>query len=324
MRPQSLMNPEAAWQDGTFRTYLVILIGVLVNAGVVLALLTWGLRKDVRSIWVIYRSWLVMTTLALGAIFLGRVPTIIFFTALAVIAFNEFARATGLHKDRWMTGAVNLAILALGGSAIAPDPATGQPGWFGLFAAIPMIAVAAILLIPVVRNRADGQLQRMALSVLGFTCTGWLFLHLAFLADAPGRYGYLMYLVFAVQLSDIAAFIFGRWLGRSGRRPLRSLISPNKTWEGAAGALVVSLALPWVMWFSFPHFRPAQLVLTGLIVGIGGQLGDLSMSVIKRDLGIKDMGAIIAGHGGVLDRIDSLLFTAPLFTHMVNHYFRLW
>ena len=78
------------------------------------------------------------------------------------------------------------------------------------------------------------------------------------------------------------------------------------------------MVLPWLLRFSFPHFPPLELILTGLIVGIGGQLGDLSIRVIKRDIGIKDMGAAIPGHGGILDRIDSLIFVAPLFLHMVQ------
>ena len=95
-----------------------------------------------------------------------------------------------------------------------------------------------------------------------------------------------------MELNDVAAFTCGKLFGR---HPLRSNISPKKTWEGSLGALAVSLALPWLMRFSFPHFSAAELVLTGLIVGIAGQLGDLSISVIKRDLGIKDMGAVLGG-----------------------------
>ena len=77
-------------------------------------------------------------------------------------------------------------------------------------------------------------------------------------------------------------------------------------------------ALSWLLWFSFPHFSPSLLVLTGLIVGVGGQLGDLVISYIKRDIGIKDMGTTIHGHGGILDRVDSMIFVAPIFFHMVR------
>ena len=77
-------------------------------------------------------------------------------------------------------------------------------------------------------------------------------------------------------------------------------------------------SLPWLLRFSFPHFGWTELIAVGLIVGIAGQLGDLVMSVIKRDLGIKDMGTLIPGHGGLLDRLDSLIFVAPLFFHLVR------
>ena len=89
------------------------------------------------------------------------------------------------------------------------------------------------------------------------------------------------------------------------------------------GALAVAMILPWLLRFSLPSFGPWQLILSGLIVGIGGQLGDLSVSVIKRDIGTKDMAATIPGHGGILDRIDSLAYTAPLFMHMATYYYPL-
>ncbi len=133
-------------------------------------------------------------------------------------------------------------------------------------------------------------------------------------------YGYILFLIFAAELSDIVAYICGRmW----GKHPLRSEISPKKTWEGRLAALAVSMVLPWAMWFSFPHFGPLELLLTGLIVGVGGQVGDLSISVIKRDVAIKDMGTVIPGHGGILDRIDSLIYVSPLFFHMAGYYYGL-
>ena len=185
---------------------------------------------------------------------------------------------------------------------------------------MPVFAIALILLIPILRNRARGELQRMSLAIVGFVYIGWMFGHLGFLANTNNAYGFICYIVFATELNDVAAFTFGRLFGR---HPLRCKISPSKTWEGAVGALAVSMLLPWVLRFSFPFFGVWQLVLTGLIVGIGGQLGDLSISVIKRDIGTKDMAATIPGHGGILDRIDSLIYVAPLFMHMANYYYRL-
>jgi phosphatidate cytidylyltransferase len=234
---------------------------------------------------------------------------------------KEFARATGLYRDWWMTGAVYLGIAAVGVTSLVSPPHGGPPGWYGLFMTLPVYAIALLILIPIARDRTQGQLQALALGVLGFAYIGWMFGHLGFLANANHAYGYLLYLIFAVELNDVAAFTCGKLFGR---HKFRSEISPNKTWEGALGALIVSLALPWVLRFSFPHFGPLQLVLTGLIVGVGGQLGDLAISVIKRDVGLKDMGAVIPGHGGILDRVDSLIYTAPLFLHMVDYYYRIW
>ncbi len=158
----------------------------------------------------------------------------------------------------------------------------------------------------------------VSLSIVGFIYIGWMFGHLGFLANATNAYGFLCYVIFSTALSDVSAFTFGRLFGR---HPLRSEISPNKTWEGALGALGVSMVLPWLLRFSFPFFGATQLILTGLIIGVGGMLGDLSVSLIKRDIGTKDMGAAIPGHGGILDRIDSLIYVAPLFMHMTRYYY---
>ncbi|HPU55854.1 MAG TPA: phosphatidate cytidylyltransferase, partial [Verrucomicrobiota bacterium] len=220
------------------------------------------------------------------------------------------------------TGAVYIGIIAVGITCLVPQPQGEEPGngWYGLFVALPVFAVALILLIPIARNRVQGQLQGVALAIVGFIYMGWMFGHLAFMANATHAYGYLLYVIFATEINDVAAFTCGRLFGR---RPFRSNISPKKTWGGTLGALAVSLILPWLLRFSFPHFGAKQLLLTGLIVGIGGQLGDLVISVIKRDIGIKDMGSGIPGHGGVLDRIDSLIYVAPLFLHMAGYFYGL-
>jgi len=309
------MSPAEAIASEVFRVYLILIAALLVVAGAVLAVLRWGLRRDVGHAWKAYRGWLVIVPLLVGTIFLGRAATIFFITAVSIFGFKEYARATGLYRDWVMTALVYLGIVAVGVVSFVPDPRLDRAGWYGLFAILPAYVIAAILLVPIVRNRSQGQLQTISLAALGFLYIGWMLGHTSFLANANHAYGYLLYLIFAVELNDVAAFTCGKLFGR---HPLRSNISPNKTWEGSLGALAVSLALPWLMRFSFPHFSALELVLTGLIVGIAGQLGDLSISVIKRDLGVKDMGAVLEGHGGILDRVDSLIYVAPLFFHMVR------
>lgn len=313
------MSPPEALHDPIFRAYLYIVPGSLLAGGLILALLCFVLHKQLGPIWDTYRSWLIMAPVALAAVLAGRIAWIVGVTLLALVGFKELARASDLYRDWWMTGAVCAGILALGVASLMPHPHGLEPGpgWYGLFGAVPVFTIALILVIPILRNRARGELQRMSLAIVGFIYVGWMFGHLGFLANARHAYGFICYVVFATELNDVAAFTFGRVFGR---HPLRREISPGKTWEGAIGALLVSMILPWLLRFSFPFFGPWQLILTGLIVGIGGQLGDLSISVIKRDIGAKDMGTLLPGHGGIIDRIDSLIYVAPLFMHMAGYY----
>lgn len=259
-----------------------------------------------------------MAPLGLVVVALGREAVIVGVTLLAVFAFKEFARATGLYRDWWMTGAVYTVLLATAVAASAPGVTAtwSRRGAWGFLQAVPIFGTIVILLVPIMRNRVQGQLQAVSLAVVGLMFVGWTLMHVVFLTYAPRPYGYIAFVVFAVEVCDVSAYCFGKLLGY---RPLRSAISPRKTWGGSLGALGVGMALPWLLAFSFPPaFDWRAKVIAGLVVGIGGQVGDLSVSVFKRDLGIKDMGAAIPGHGGVLDRVDSLLVVGPLFTHLVN------
>jgi phosphatidate cytidylyltransferase len=137
-------------------------------------------------------------------------------------------------------------------------------------------------------------------------------------ARGPGGAGLLLALLLLTQGNDVAQYVWGRLFGRTAISPH---VSPNKTVEGFVGGLITTVVLAGLIG---PALTPASLphaLLLGAIIGIAGFLGDLSVSAIKRDIGIKDTGTLIPGHGGVLDRIDSLIFTAPLFFHFMRYFY---
>jgi phosphatidate cytidylyltransferase len=187
-----------------------------------------------------------------------------------------------------------------------------------MFLVLPMYSVALLLVIPVLRNRTEGMIQSSGLSIMGFLYFGWFLGHLSYLANLEYALPYLLFLTLAVALNDVAAFTTGKLFGR---RSLVSRVSPRKTWGGAIGCVIVTALVVWALRSMLPRFGTVQILLTALIVGIGGQLGDLVISFLKRDLGVKDLGAVFPGHGGWLDRYDSLIFVSPLFFHMIAFYF---
>jgi phosphatidate cytidylyltransferase len=315
------LNPTAALQSPIFRGYALAILGILVFAGLAIAAIQAITKKELKSVWVTWRGWVVMVPLMLGAMWAGRIPMVLLLAVLATAGFKEFARATGIYRDWTLCGTVYLLIVAGTVVTLVRNPNHGGDGWYGMFMTLPVFGIALLLTLPILRNQPAGQIQAVSLAIVGFVYIGWMFGHLAFLANCEHAYGYLLYLLFAVAVGDVSAFTFGRLFGK---RKLCSRISPNKTWAGSFGGLGVSMVAPWLLRFSFPHFTALDLVLTGLIVGIGGQLGDLVLSFIKRDIGIKDMGALIPGHGGVLDRINSTIYVAPLFLHLVDYRFKHW
>jgi phosphatidate cytidylyltransferase len=127
----------------------------------------------------------------------------------------------------------------------------------------------------------------------------------------------LLFLVIVVQGSDVLQYVWGKLLGR---RPIAPTVSPNKTWEGFLGGVASATLVGTGLWWATP-FAPWQAALMALVIALMGFAGGLTMSAIKRDRGVKDFGALISGHGGVLDRIDSLCFAAPVFFHLTRFFF---
>lgn len=258
-------------------------------------------------------SWMVLAPLMIGPVLLGAAWFIGFVFVIMLLCYREFVRATGLFRERTLSGVVLLAITALGFAVL--------DHWYGFFVAIPALAVSVIAAVAVLADRPAGYIQRVGLAVFAFLFIGVGLGHFAYLGNDTGYRPLIVWLVLCVEMNDVFAYICGKLFGR---RRLAPNTSPGKTFAGGVGALVLTTALAALVGrFVFDQTvlaAPAHLIGLGLIISVGGQLGDLMLSSIKRDLGIKDMGTLIPGHGGLLDRFDSLLLVAPAVFHYVRYF----
>jgi phosphatidate cytidylyltransferase len=156
-------------------------------------------------------------------------------------------------------------------------------------------------------------------SLFGVVFIGWGLSHLILLRNLAEGKWYIFFLCFLVWIGDSAAMYVGHSLGQ---RKLVPTISPGKTWEGAVGGVVGGvLAAVLSARLLVPHLLLWQTVVLGLSISVAAQISDLGESLIKRYAGVKDSGGLIPGHGGVLDRIDSLLFAAPTMFYTLDFFF---
>jgi len=241
-------------------------------------------------------------------------PGFVFFIALlGAIGLHEFYRMTEAKGHRpEKTGGV------LAGTALILSAALGAPYYLAV-----VLFIAVVLLTWLHLTRNSHTLSGLAASILGLVYVGWLAAYLVLLHQQPviGS-GLVTLLIIAVAVSDTGAYFVGKNLGR---RKLAPKVSPNKTVEGAIGgtlsALIAMAAVFYAQkhfgWEAFPAWDLPRYLVVGLLLSVLGQIGDLAESMMKRDAGVKDSGEIFPGHGGVLDRCDGFLFTAPALYFLV-------
>lgn len=200
-------------------------------------------------------------------------------------------------------------LLVAAGAGVAGAVLGGEPG---LLAAAALLPVAALLR-AVLRGGGPGSLERVGRTVLLGAWVVLLGAHAVLLDAGPGS-GAVLGVVGAVAVADTAAYAVG---SLAGRRPLSPRLSPNKTWEGVLGGLVAAGVFGAVVVADLgPRPGPAFGAAIAVAVATAGVLGDLAESLVKRDLGVKDLGRVLPGHGGVLDRVDALLLALPVGYHL--------
>lgn len=262
------------------------------------------------------RAWWIMVVLMGLALIGGKTGVTLLFAFCSFAALREFITLTNTRRaDHLALAAGFFVVLPVQYYLVWID-------WYGLYSIF--IPVYAFLLMPIIaalRGDTDHYLVRIAevqwaLMICVF-CTSHVPALLTL--DIPGFEGrnvlLIAFLVIVVQISDVLQYVWGKLLGRTKIAPR---LSPSKTVEGFVGgtlsATAVGAALSWMT-----PFTPLQAAFLSLVIVLMGFFGGLVMSAIKRDRGVKDWGHLIAGHGGFLDRLDSVVFSAPIFFHLVRY-----
>lgn len=263
-------------------------------------------------------AWWAMVALVALAFAAGKGGVIVLFALLSLLALREFVTLSYTRRSDHVALAMAFYVfLPLQYGLIWIE-------WYGLYSIF--IPVYAFLFLPIIAAlRADTNrfLERIAEVQWALMLAVFCLSHVPALVtlEVPGYAGrnllLIAFLVIVVQSSDVLQYVWGKLLGRHKVAPL---LSPSKTWEGFIGGVASATALGAALYWITP-FTVGEAAAIALAINLMGFFGGLVMSGIKRDLGVKDWGHLIAGHGGVLDRLDSVLFAAPVFFHIVRYWY---
>ncbi|MCC6493379.1 MAG: phosphatidate cytidylyltransferase [Pirellulales bacterium] len=287
--------------------------------------------KDYSELNARIRTWWWIVALLALALLSGQAGAVGFFAFVSLLAFREFVTVVPTRDD-------DRTMRVLAYTAIPLQYYWAYTDWYGLFIIfIPVYALLAMPAVAILAGRTTGFIHAASALHWGLMITTFSISHAAYLlALTPGQsprvepqwpsaaaehvpgLGLVVLLIALTELNDVAQYVWGKTLGR---RRIVPRISPNKTVAGFLGGVATTVATAAVLGPLLTPMDWGHSLAAGALVAIAGFAGDLTMSMLKRDLGVKDTGHSLPGHGGVLDRIDSLSFTAPLFFHYVYFYF---
>jgi len=291
---------------------------------VIASLIVWGLRlrgPADRYHELVQRteSWWWMIGAFTFAIAVDRTVAIVFLTFISYLALKEYLSLIPTRR-------IDRGLLLFAYLAIPIQYYWAATDWYGMF--IVFVPVWLFLFFPALmalRGDTQGFLRAVGTLSWGLMLTVFALSHLAMLlvsgeVDNPvaGGVGLLFFVVVLTQFNDVAQYTWGKLIGRHKVTPK---VSPKKTWEGLVGGVLTTTAVAAALG---PYLTPMDVAwsaLAGAVIGVAGFLGDITLSAMKRDLGVKDTGGLIPGHGGILDRVDSLTYAAPAFFHFFRYFF---
>ena len=270
-------------------------------------------KKDMENMWIRLKSFCLIVLFFTAAFCFNKITAFLFLALISYLSLKEFlslipTRRTDRNVLLWAYWSIPISYYII------------YIKWATLFYLwIPLYVFILLSMRMVMASNVNGFLKNLAVLQYGLMTTVYALGYLGLLAIIPIKYnpqggavGLLLFILVFTVSNDFLQMFSGKTFGKHKIIPK---VSPNKTWEGLIGGVIGSTVLAVVMGRFLTPFSVGQLIFLGSALSVFGFFGDVTMYAIKRDLGVKDTSTLIPGHGGILDRLDSLLFTAPLFFH---------
>ncbi len=298
------MSAENLWTLPLYREVALTIMAFFVVTGALL----FFLRKKTPHFaagWASIKSWFFIAPFIFVIFALPSPWPLVFLVFVGIFSAKTFYQMVGMYHRNWFVWTTYVFIIGLGYLAYHQEAR--------LYNIMPMLFLGAISFIPLLRNSATHMIQYMALALMAFIFWGWSLMHMGRLLMLEQGALLVIYLYMLTEFSEAVSLATSRVLGRI--RPFNN-ITVRVTVEGVVVSILLSVTLAWGMRHMLVDRSEQFWIAAGLIAAIFGRLGDLILSVIRRDLGIKDTGIFIIGRGDILSRVDKMIFVGPIYYYV--------
>lgn len=286
-----------------FIAIMILVLSLVLHFFPTVVLAYYKRGKGGRPVWTTYLIWFILLPVMFGPLIAGRTPFLLFCLLISILGILEFLRHTGLKDDLPAKVVIISALCLLYVSVYLENKA--------LFVAACFISIFMIILIQLLRQEPERSFENVIVSSFLFIYCGAFFSFLPLVYDQKYGREFLFLYIFLLINNDAFGYIVGSVFGKHRFTPK---ISPNKTIEGVIAGIGATLLLGALLHpYLIPEYSLSRFLTLCFLLSLGGTAGDLVMSMFKRGLKLKDFSSLIPGHGGILDRLDSLLFIAPIF-----------
>jgi len=297
----SIQSSFRAWDSPVYQQTTLIVIAVIFVG----ALINYAFRKKnqySQVAWASIKSWLVFAPLMFGIMGMSYPIPFIMLTVLALFGAKIYFQIMGMFHKVYFVIICYLGIIGLAACAYYDN--------LTVYNEMPMAVLALSCLVPLFQREYKNMIQYISLTLLGFIFLGWSFMHLGLILNFDNGIYQLMYVMILTEFCDNTNLALSRYF--KGERILAE-ISPRRTFMSTVFSIFLTIVLAYAMRHLLPARGDKYWLASGLVAGFGGFIGDLVMSVVRKDAGVKIVGPFILGRGDFLQRMDRLIFVAPIY-----------